>query len=110
MQLSSQSKITILAGLLLLSVAANVFLLAPSEKERRSGAVYASPALERAPGYRSHVVTVYDGKKVKTYATTTTLTEADIRRIEEDFKRHEESMREFFRRQDELFRAFWSRW
>jgi hypothetical protein len=72
-----------------------------------AGSVATSSAVFDAPGFKSEVVTVYDGSHYRTYATSTPLSNDDVKKMRVDMRREFDRMNEFFRRQDELFRSLW---
>lgn len=102
----------IVSALLVVSVIANVYLLAqpavaPTIIPVANTATTSTAVLESPYGFRNEVVTVYDGKQAKIYATTTPITEADVKEMRDNVIRHQKMMDEYFRKQDELFRSFW---
>lgn len=100
-----------LGFLLAVSVVVNAYLFGIANtgapQPVYTGSVATSSAVFDAPGFKSEVVTVYDGSHYRTYATSTPLSEADIRKMREEMRREFDRMNEFFRRQDELFRMLW---
>jgi hypothetical protein len=99
-----------LGVLLAVSLVINVYLydrFTTSQQPNYSAPVATSSAVFNAPGFKSEVVTVYDGSHYRTYATSTPLSDADIKKMREEMRREFDRMNEFFRRQDELFRMLW---
>lgn len=100
-----------LGVLLAVSFALNVYFFgktnASVSQPIHTGSVATSSAVFDSPGFKSEVVTVYDGSHYRTYATSTPLSDSDIRKMHEEIRREFDRMNEFFRRQDELFRMLW---
>ena len=108
----NQNALTGALGLLLVaSVIGNAFIyqkvqtnepLLPSQNTATS-----SVATLQRPGFKNEIVTVFDGKQYRAYATSTPLSEDDIRAMREEMEKEFGRMNEFFRKQDELFRSLW---
>lgn len=107
----NQKVIAGIVGLLLIaSVLGNVLLLGKlraNEQLYAAGNVSTSSGIFSGPGFKNEVVTVFDGEQYRTYATSSPLSESDIRSMREEMQKEFERMDEFFRRQDELFRSLW---
>lgn len=108
-----KNAVGIVSALLVASVIANVYFLAQPDVAPTftppivNTATTSTAVIESPYGYRNQIVTVYDGKQAKTYSTTTPITEADVKEMQEDVIRHQKAMDEYFQKQDELFRSFW---
>jgi hypothetical protein len=68
-------------------------------------------------GYKSEVITTYDGNQFHTFATTTPLTSKDIQGIKTNLQNEEIDMENFFQEQEALFKqqeqmlqSMWSNW
>ena len=64
-------------------------------------------------GYKSEVISTYDGSQYHTYATSTPLTDADMQKMQSAFEAEEASMQKFFEeqqnwleQQEQLFQFF----
>ncbi|HMO78409.1 MAG TPA: hypothetical protein PKA42_02610 [Candidatus Paceibacterota bacterium] len=107
-----KNTVVIVSVLLVASVVANVYflaqpVLAPSTESKPREVAKRTAVIDSPYGFKNEVVTVYDGKQTKTYATTTPITEEDVKEMRENVIRHQKMMDEYFRKQDELFRSFW---
>jgi len=99
-----------LGALLAASLVANAYLYGRAttpQQPNYSASVATSSSVFDAPGFKSEVVTVYDGSRYRTYATSTPLSDADIKQMRGEMRHEFDRMNEFFRRQDELFRMLW---
>jgi len=59
-------------------------------------------------GYRSEVVTVLDNGQLKTYATTSAITEKDLEQMQKQTAERMKAMDAYFKQQDEFFPTFWA--
>lgn len=111
MDSKKQNVITGTLGLLLIaSVVGNAYLYQKSQaNEGVADVPHATTwsATFEGPGLKNEVVTLFDGRSYRTYATSTPLSESDIRAMREKVERDFECMNEFFKRRDELFRELW---
>lgn len=110
-----QPYVGLVAGILILSVGFNLYLLEQSnwlskEEPRRTVQVVQNTEaaeIEAPWGVRSEVYTKYEDGKWKTYSTSTPITEDEIIEMRRDAIERHKAMREYFRKQDELMREFW---
>ncbi len=58
-------------------------------------------------GFRSQMVTTFDGNEVKTYSTSTALTKEDVAKMNKEVLERQKRIDEYFRKQELLFRDFW---
>lgn len=108
--MKNQQLICILGGLLAVSILGNLYFWNSKENMATAPASYAtstSSVIESPYGYRSEVVTVFDNGKVKTYSTTTPMTEKDVEKIQAETVERMHAMDDYFRKQEELFQDFW---
>ena len=54
-------------------------------------------------GYKSEVISNYDGSQFHTYATSTPLTSQDIQNIQANIQKEEADMQQLFQQQEALF-------
>jgi len=66
-------------------------------------------------GYKSQVISSYDGNQFHTYATSTPLTATDMQNIQSDFEKQQAAMNAFFEQeqtffanQQQMFQNLWS--
>lgn len=112
MNIENQKVITGILGLLLVaSVIGNFFLY---QKVQKNEPFYSAQntgtstvTTFEGPGFKNEVVTFFDGEQYRTYATSSPLSDSDIRAMREEMEKEFDRMNEFFRRQDELFRSLW---
>lgn len=103
----------VLGGLLAVSVIANLYLWNNHQKGSAatvptSTATSSSVVINSPYGYRSEVVTVYDNGQVKTYATTTPVTQKDAEQMQRQATQQMRAMDDYFRQQEQLFQHFWA--
>ena len=55
-------------------------------------------------GYKSEVISNYDGSQFHTYATSTPLTSQDIQNIQTNIQKEEVAMKQLFQQQEALFK------
>lgn len=102
--------IYILGSLLAVSIFGNLYFWNSKKNVVTPSASYAtstSAIIESPYGYRSEVVTVFDNGKVKTYSTTTPMSEKDVEKIQAQAVDRMRAMDDYFRKQEELFQDFW---
>lgn len=112
MNIENQKVATGIIGLLLVaSVVGNIFLYQKVQKNEPLYSVQntgtSTVTTFEGPGFKNEVVTFFDGKQYRTYATSSPLSDSDIRAMREEMEKEYERINEFFRRQDELFRSLW---
>lgn len=94
--------------LLAVSICLNVYFIGKEVPPELSGAsTMNSSVVHDSPGFRSEVMTVFDGSRYRTYATSTPLSESDVVRMRDEMHRELDRMHEYFDRQEDLFRIFW---
>ncbi|PIR82606.1 hypothetical protein COU20_01430 [Candidatus Kaiserbacteria bacterium CG10_big_fil_rev_8_21_14_0_10_59_10] len=101
----------LLALLLVASVTGNVLLYRETQRKEPTyalGDIASYSSAFESPGFRNEIITVFDGKQFRTYATSTPLSESDILRMRAEVEKEFERVNEFFKRQDELFRSLWN--
>ncbi|RJQ35018.1 hypothetical protein C4568_01695 [Candidatus Parcubacteria bacterium] len=111
--IQNQNVVTGILGLLLIaSVIGDIFLYQKIEKNeplyaaQRTGT--STVTIFEGPGFKNEVVTLFDGKQYRTYATSSPLSESGIRTMREKMEGEIERMNDFFKKQDELFRSLWN--
>jgi hypothetical protein len=102
----------IISACLLVSVAANAYLLRqhkepPVIDQKRVTTSSEEIAVDSPYGFRNEIVTVYENGKVKTYSTTTPITEKDIEQMRKRTEARLKAMDDYFREQEKFFRSFW---
>jgi hypothetical protein len=110
--MNNQQLMYMLGGLLALSVLGNVYALYGDKPDVPSAVVQSCATstftvVDSPYGYRSEVVTLYDNGQVRTYATTTPMTERDVEQIIKRAEARFRAMDVYFRKQEEFFRDFW---
>jgi DUF4097 and DUF4098 domain-containing protein YvlB len=113
MNITENQKIVtgVLGLLLLVSIAGNAFLYQKVQKNEPFYTVQntgtSTVMTFEGPGFKNEVVTFFDGSQYRTYATSSPLSDSDVRAMREEMEKEFERVNEFFRRQDELFRSLW---
>jgi len=105
-----------LVVLLILSLIANAYLYGKTFSQKRLmdempyaiANVATSSSVSNGPGFKSEVITVYDGSRYRTYATSSPLSEQDVQKMQAEMQQQYDHMNELFKQQDELFRSLWN--
>ncbi len=112
-----KNNILFLLALLLVSIGANLYQFNNTDKmittidENKTNKLTQDDAttqtISSPYGFRSEMVTTFDGKDSTTYSTSSPLTKEDVDQIHNEILEKQKAMEDYFKKQEEYFRDFW---